>query len=107
MNPFKYIVLALLQVYRWIVSPAKIFLFGPGARCRFTPTCSQYALQAVKTHGALSGGWLATKRVCRCHPWGGAGYDPVPDATVDANQPGAPAHSGTHAPPLTAPAQLK
>ena len=46
--------------------------------CRYTPTCSQYALEALRRYGAFKGGWLAFKRVCRCHPWGGSGYDPVP-----------------------------
>lgn len=46
--------------------------------CRFTPTCSQYAIEAVRRYGAAKGGWLALKRLARCHPWGGSGYDPVP-----------------------------
>lgn len=46
--------------------------------CRYTPTCSQYAVEALRVHGALRGSWLALKRICRCHPWGGSGYDPVP-----------------------------
>ena len=46
--------------------------------CRYTPTCSQYAIGALRKHGALRGGWLALKRILRCHPWGGSGYDPVP-----------------------------
>lgn len=46
--------------------------------CRFTPTCSEYALQALKKHGPLKGLWLTVKRISRCHPWGGSGYDPVP-----------------------------
>jgi uncharacterized protein len=67
-----------IRVYRWTVAPAQTFLFGPASGCRFTPTCSQYAMEAVHTHGAVAGGWLATKRVCRCHPWGEGGHDPVP-----------------------------
>lgn len=46
--------------------------------CRFTPTCSQYAIEALRRHGALRGTWLTIKRLLRCHPWGGSGYDPVP-----------------------------
>ena len=58
-------------------------LFGPLAQCRYTPTCSAYALEAVTTHGAWAGSWLALKRLGRCHPWGGCGGDPVPKrATV-------------------------
>lgn len=47
-------------------------------RCRFTPTCSQYAVEALSRYGALKGGWLTIKRICRCHPWGDCGHDPVP-----------------------------
>lgn len=53
-----------------------------GRQCRFGPSCSEYAMEAVERHGALAGGWLAIKRVCRCHPWGGSGYDPVPDSVA-------------------------
>ncbi len=48
------------------------------AACRFTPTCSQYAIEAISKHGAVKGLYLATRRILRCHPWGGSGYDPVP-----------------------------
>lgn len=48
------------------------------ASCRYTPTCSAYAIEALRKHGAVKGLWLATKRIMRCHPWGGSGYDPVP-----------------------------
>ncbi len=49
-----------------------------GRQCRYLPTCSDYAIQAVEKHGAIKGGWLAMKRLLRCHPWGGSGFDPVP-----------------------------
>jgi putative membrane protein insertion efficiency factor len=63
-----------IHVYRWCVSP---FL---GRHCRFVPTCSAYALEALDSHGAWRGSVLAVRRICRCHPWGGAGFDPVPEA---------------------------
>ena len=69
-----------VRVYRWVLSPAKTALFGPLGHCRYTPTCSSYALAAIEAHGALAGGWLAVKRICRCHPWGGCGHDPVPES---------------------------
>ncbi|AXT48979.1 membrane protein insertion efficiency factor YidD [Chromobacterium rhizoryzae] len=62
----------LIRFYQLAISP----WLAP--RCRFQPTCSSYAIEAVKKHGALKGGWLAAKRIGRCHPWGGSGYDPVP-----------------------------
>ncbi len=52
---------------------------GRPSPCRFVPSCSTYALEAIETHGALRGGALAVRRVCRCHPWGGHGFDPVPE----------------------------
>ncbi len=65
---------APIHAYRWLLSPLL------GANCRHHPTCSAYALEAIERHGALRGGWLAIRRICRCHPWGTAGYDPVPHA---------------------------
>ena len=65
-------VLLPVYFYRRCISP----LFPPC--CRFTPTCSEYAIQAVKKHGVFKGSWLAIKRILRCNPWGGSGYDPVP-----------------------------
>ncbi|MEB3768336.1 membrane protein insertion efficiency factor YidD [Acinetobacter sp. MD2] len=62
----------LIRLYQIAISP----LLGP--RCRYIPTCSQYALEALQRHGAVHGVWLSTRRICRCHPWGGSGYDPVP-----------------------------
>jgi putative membrane protein insertion efficiency factor len=64
--------IALIKLYQWIISP----VIGP--KCRFTPTCSQYAIEALKKYGVLKGLWLTIKRLSRCHPWGGHGYDPVP-----------------------------
>ncbi len=61
-----------IRFYQLCISPML-----PSA-CRFTPTCSQYAIEAVMRHGLLRGGWLAIRRILRCHPWGGSGYDPVP-----------------------------
>jgi putative membrane protein insertion efficiency factor len=67
-----------VRAYQLTISPAQVFLFGSAGGCRFTPTCSHYALEAVRRHGAIAGGWLGLKRICRCHPWGGCGHDPVP-----------------------------
>ena len=62
----------LIGFYQKVISP----LTPPS--CRFQPTCSAYAIEAIETHGALRGGWLAARRLARCHPWGGYGFDPVP-----------------------------
>ena len=61
-----------IRFYQGAISP----LLPPA--CRYTPTCSQYAVEAIMLHGPLKGTWLAVKRICRCNPWGGSGYDPVP-----------------------------
>src|ERR1700743_251317 len=64
------ILLGLIQIYRYTISPAQAFLFGADNGCRFTPTCSQYAMEAIQQHGAMTGSKLALKRICRCHPLG-------------------------------------
>lgn len=68
----KSLLIALVRVYQYLISP----LLGP--RCRFHPSCSHYAIEAVETHGALRGSYLALRRLLRCHPWHPGGYDPVP-----------------------------
>lgn len=70
----------LVWIYRYTISPLI------GANCRYQPTCSAYAEEALQKHGAFKGGWLAAKRIGRCHPWGGSGYDPVPDATGEHDE---------------------
>ncbi len=66
-----------LAISRWL-----------GGNCRFEPTCSTYAIEALQSHGALRGSWLAAKRIGRCHPWGGSGYDPVPGGNRDEHETG-------------------
>ncbi|MBR2367861.1 MAG: membrane protein insertion efficiency factor YidD [Alistipes sp.] len=64
--------IALVRIYQLAISPLK------PPSCRFTPTCSQYAIEALRKHGAIKGLYLTIRRLLRCHPWGGSGYDPVP-----------------------------
>ncbi|MBC7913794.1 MAG: membrane protein insertion efficiency factor YidD [Pyrinomonadaceae bacterium] len=64
--------LFLIKIYQYLISPLL------GASCRYTPTCSQYGLEAIKKYGPFKGLWLTLKRIARCHPWGGHGHDPVP-----------------------------
>ena len=71
-GPAARLMLIAIQAYRLTLSA---FL---GRQCRFAPTCSEYAADAIRSYGALRGGWLGLKRIGRCHPWGGSGYDPVP-----------------------------
>ncbi|WP_047395031.1 membrane protein insertion efficiency factor YidD [Chitinibacter sp. ZOR0017] len=66
------LIIALVKLYQLMISP----LLGP--RCRFTPTCSQYSIEAIQKYGAAKGSYLTARRLCRCHPWGGCGHDPVP-----------------------------
>ena len=76
-----------IRTYQITISPAQTLLFGPTGGCRFTPTCSQYAMDAIQAHGALAGGALAAKRICRCHPWGGCGNDPAPEKEFRIQKP--------------------
>lgn len=79
MTPLAHVLALPVRLYRLVASP----WLGHG--CRFQPTCSVYALDALRLHGGLKGGYLALHRLCRCHPWGGSGYDPVPG--TDDTQP--------------------
>jgi hypothetical protein len=72
-KPAAYIVSLPIRAYRLIFSP------WVGHSCRFHPSCSTYAMEALEKHGALRGGWLTVRRLARCHPWGGSGIDNVPD----------------------------
>jgi len=69
--------LGIIRFYSFAISPLL------GANCRFEPTCSAYAAEAIRRHGGFRGGWLALRRIARCHPWGGSGYDPVPEDEGD------------------------
>jgi len=75
----KYLIYLLIRIYQWVVSPVIHTIVGPSGGCRFTPSCSQYFLEAAMKHGAIRGSWLGVKRICRCNPRGGYGHDPVPE----------------------------
>lgn len=72
LKPLTWIMIGLVKVYQYTISPLM------AANCRYQPTCSAYAIEALRTHGPLRGGWLTVRRLGRCHPFGGFGYDPVP-----------------------------
>jgi putative membrane protein insertion efficiency factor len=73
----RHVLRILIRAYQLVLSP----LLGP--RCRFYPSCSHYAIEAIETHGALRGSWLSAKRICRCHPFNPGGFDPVPHHSHD------------------------
>lgn len=76
----------LVRVYQWTLSPLLHALNGGAGGCRYLPTCSEYAIEALRLHGAWRGSWLTVRRLLRCHPWGGHGFDPVPGSTGAAAQ---------------------
>lgn len=69
---FSWLFLVIIKLYQILLSPIL------GASCRYSPTCSQYGVEAIKKYGPFKGAWLTLKRIGRCHPWGGHGHDPVP-----------------------------
>ncbi len=79
-DPLKYLLIGLLRAYRFLISP----LYGQV--CRYHPSCSAYALEAVTVHGSLRGSWYAVRRLGRCHPWAAGGYDPVPPKMSHSHQ---------------------
>lgn len=79
-NIAKFVMLQLLRAYKWAISP----ILPPA--CRYVPTCSEYAMEAVERYGALRGGWMAFTRILRCHPFAGSGYDPVVKLANDGNR---------------------
>jgi putative membrane protein insertion efficiency factor len=66
-----------IRLYQWTIAPLL------GVNCRFAPSCSAYAIEAIETHRPMRGAWLGLRRILRCHPWGGSGYDPVPAVRPD------------------------
>lgn len=72
MKPLTTLLVAPIRLYQLVISPLL------PKSCRYQPTCSAYAIEALHRHGPIKGGWLAVRRIGRCHPWGGSGYDPVP-----------------------------
>jgi len=85
MNTAQYVLTAALRCYRLAVSPVLTAVFAPlGFGCRFHPTCSCYAIEAIQKYGAVKGMLLGSWRLCRCHPFGGGGHDPVPASFGEA-----------------------
>lgn len=74
------LLIAPIRLYQWTLSPLL------GVNCRYAPSCSEYAAEAIATHGIRRGAWLGLQRILRCHPWGGSGYDPVPSRSCDHHQ---------------------
>jgi uncharacterized protein len=80
----KHLLIGFIRAWRFAISP----LYGQV--CRYHPTCSAYALEAVTEHGAIRGTWLSVRRIARCHPWAAGGYDPVPSRAGSAAEPSSP-----------------
>ncbi|MSU42114.1 MAG: membrane protein insertion efficiency factor YidD [Pedosphaera sp.] len=81
MNPLQHIAVGVVRLYQWTLSPL-LAAFCPQGICRYTPTCSVFAVEAIQSHGVLRGVWLTARRLMRCHPWGGCGHDPIPSVEL-------------------------
>jgi putative membrane protein insertion efficiency factor len=81
----RFIAICLVRLYQLVLSPIKGVLFGSASCCRYLPSCSCYAIESFRVHGLLRGTVLTARRLLRCHPWGGSGFDPVPAPKTDAN----------------------
>ena len=89
------VLIGIIRSYQLVLSPLM------GRQCRFEPTCSCYAIEAIKRHGSVRGGWMGIKRICRCHPFSPGGYDPVPELDAPDNP------TPTPAPPKTESSSVK
>ena len=87
-----FLIRIFIRGYQLLLSPLLELLTGSGGGCRFEPTCSHYFLEACETHGAWRGAWLGVKRIARCQPWGGHGFDPVPPKISAADSKSGCAH---------------
>ena len=76
----KFLIRLVIRGYQILIRPVLHAIGGPNAGCRYNPSCSHYFLEAVETHGSIKGSYLGIRRILRCHPWGGCGYDPVPSS---------------------------
>ncbi len=75
---FQKLAIGIIRLYQWTIAPLWVLIVGPAARCLYLPTCSHYTVEAIQIHGVVRGSYLGVKRICRCHPWGKPGADPVP-----------------------------
>ncbi len=90
------VIRCLIRFYQRILNPMLKFGAGPAAGCRYSPSCSNYFLEAVEVHGPWRGSWHGICRIFRCHPWGGCGYDPVPSRKPSGQNPGGGHSHGPH-----------